>query len=74
MNTWEMIMEKSPTMKRLVEEKITSEIASKQAEIEQLKQENTALQIAIAELAEQQVTEITNLQLAIAELAEGGEM
>jgi len=43
MLAWEEIMQKAPTMKRLVEDKITEEVAKKQAEIDALKQENQNL-------------------------------
>ncbi len=74
---WNEILEKSPTIRQLFEEKITQEVQKKQVEIDELKQENTALQIAVAELAVAQAEEITALQLAIAELSttlSGGEV
>jgi len=51
-STWEQIMVHSPTMKRLIEEKIVAETAALRAENEQLKEELTATQLAVAELAE----------------------
>lgn len=48
---WEEIMQKAPTMKRLVEDKIAYEMAQKQAEIDALKQENQSLQDQVDTLA-----------------------
>jgi glutamine synthetase len=37
MLVWEEIMQKSPTMKKIVEDKIAEEVAKKQMEIDELK-------------------------------------
>ncbi|WHH59173.1 hypothetical protein [Petroclostridium sp. X23] len=47
---YEEIMKNSPTLKMIVEGKISEEVAKKQAEIDSLKQENQMLQQAIIEL------------------------
>ena len=49
--TWELIMENSPTMRGIIEGKITEEIAQKDVEIQELKEQNTALQGEIDALA-----------------------
>lgn len=49
------ILEKAPTLRRLLEEKIASELAAKQEEIDRLKEELTFTQLAVAEIAERLV-------------------
>lgn len=50
MLAWEEIMQNAPTMKKIVEDKVVEEVAKKQVEIDQLKQENANLQTQVDEL------------------------
>lgn len=50
MTLWDEIMQKSPVMKQLVENKIAEEVALKQVEIDALRADNDSLQTQIADL------------------------
>ena len=50
MTLWDEIMQKSPVMKQLVENKIAEEVGKKQVEIDALRADNDSLQTQIADL------------------------
>lgn len=50
MTLWDEIMEKSPVMKQLIENKIAEEVALKQVEIDELRAELDLAKAAIDEL------------------------
>lgn len=54
--TWELIMENSPTMRGIIEDKITEEVTKKDIEIQELRDQNSALQDEIDTLALQILT------------------
>ncbi len=63
MLVWEEIMQKSPTMKKIVEDKIAEEVAKKQMEIDELKTklaqaeaDNISTMMALTEVYEQLLT------------------
>lgn len=50
MTLWDEIMQKSPVMKQLIENKIAEEVGKKQVEIDALRADNDSLQTQIADL------------------------
>ena len=50
MTLWDEIMQKSPNMRQLIENKIAEEVALKQVEIDALRADNDSLQTQIADL------------------------
>ena len=61
---WDEIMEKSPKMKALVENKIAEEVGKKQVEIDELKAENNVLTANNDTLQ----SHVADMQIALAEI------